>query len=344
MAQIASTNVSMDTIKNTLTSGGGSVSNDLLTFFTSNAKINIWSKWKPILIPADFVDNESTMKEYDWGITIPSTTNLTTAYNGSSISDWNHKLPTGGSSGPYRLGDFRNYRSDATSPFKGLEVMPGNSYVPGDTATVTLYCRMFNDSNEAGMLGLNDLGTLSNCQCAFIKRSPSGTLTQQITSATIDQNHGSISITFPKFTTSDYGTHTFTAALYKNGTYYPLPITKKSVVVERPNINTTFTMGSASIESSGFYASCTLTWGTQESSSITTSVTFELTDKNHYTQQTFQSTQSQTAQPGDTVRFTCDRSRSELYSYCITLAERGELMCRATFNGHTTGYVYVNYF
>lgn len=57
---IPSTGVSMDTIKQTLTDYGGSVSNDLLSFFTSGAKINRWSKWKPIPYPADFVDSEDS--------------------------------------------------------------------------------------------------------------------------------------------------------------------------------------------------------------------------------------------------------------------------------------------
>ena len=254
MAQIPSTSVSMDTIKSTLTSYGGSVSNDLLSFFTSGAKINIWSKWKPIIIPADFVDSEASMKSYNWGISIPSTYDLNAAYNGSSLSDWKHTLPTGGANAPYRIGDFRNYRPDATSPFHEIS-LDRTTAIAGETVTAILYCRMFNTSNENGMLGLNDLGTLSGCQAIFIKKSPSGALSTVLSSGTIADNHGSISATFPAFSTasSEKGTHYIMAALYKNGVYYPLPISKASVTVESYYANDYFEApwGDAYYNSSG---------------------------------------------------------------------------------------------
>lgn len=233
---IPSTSVSMDTIKQTLTDYGGSVSNDLLTFFTSGANINKWSKWKPIAIPADFVDSEDSMKAWDWGINIPSVYgDLSAAFNGCSESAYSLKLPSGGSGSPYRLGDFRNYRADATSPFYEIS-LDRNSAIAGESVTATLYCRMFNTSNQAGMLGLADMGTLSNCYAIFIKKDPSGNLTTATSTTTISANHGSVSATFAAFSTASYelGTHTIMAALTKgDGTYYLLPVSKASVKVEQ---------------------------------------------------------------------------------------------------------------
>lgn len=240
---IPSTSVSIDSIKQTLADYGGSVSNDLLSFFTANAKINRWSKWKPIPIPADFVDDESKMKEYDWGINIPWVYgDLNAAFNGCSESDYSFKLPTGGSNSPYRLGDFRNYRADATSPFYEIQLDRGSA-VAGDAVTATLYCRMYNSSNQAGMLGLADMGTLSNCYVIFIKKDPTGSLKTAMSTSTISANHGSVSATFGAFSTASYelGTHTIMAALTKgDGTYYLLPVNKASVKVEQYFLNDYF--------------------------------------------------------------------------------------------------------
>lgn len=238
------TNLKADDIRDTLNANGGSVTNDHLTFFKASAKINRWSKWKPIHIPnADFVDDESRFAAYDWGISIPWVVNdLTAAFNGCSESDYALNLPKGGSSSPYRLGDFRGYRADATSPFYEIQLDRGSA-VAGDSVTATLYCRMYNSSNQAGMLGLADMATLKDCHVIFIKKSPSGSLSTAMSSETISAHHGMASATFSAFTTASHelGTHTIMAALTKgNGTYYLLPVNKASVKVEQYFLNDYF--------------------------------------------------------------------------------------------------------
>ena len=270
MAQIGSTNVSMDTIKSTLQGGGGSVSNDLLTFFTTGAKINPWSKWKPIIIPSDFVDSDSSFSSYNYGISVQNvrTNSMSEAFKGSSINEWGYTLPTGGSSAPFRLGDFRKYRPDASSPFRELYI-DKNEAIAGDTVTVELYCRMFNDSNEDGMIGLNDFAEFNGCKVAFIKKSPSGTLSQVISTNTIASNHGSVSATFPAFSTSssERGTHTYMAALYKDGMYYRLPIAQKTVSVVESKLYDRATV-SATCYSDSCSASLTYLRGTTSSGSL----------------------------------------------------------------------------
>lgn len=346
MAQIGSSNVSMDTIKSTLQGGGGSVSNDLLTFFTTGAKINPWSKWKPIIYPADFVDNEASFKAYDWGIAIPTVNSIEKAFEGSSV--WTHKLPTGGSNAPYRLGDFRNYRPDATSPFRELYVSHTKA-VAGDEIEATLYCRMFNDSNESGMLGLTDLGTLSGCKVIFIKKGPTGYETA--TSDYISANHGSASAKFKKIPngSSYLGNHVIMAALTKgDGIYYPLPISSKTVVVEVITVYTAATIGNVTIDSSILSGSAFFTWGTTESaSSKSVSCVFELVNENDYLQQSFDATlKTQTVSRGERKAFYLNISRSSLYSSVISLAEQGKLKCRASFNNgnYVTSYTYVTLF
>lgn len=282
---LPATNLKADDIRDTLNANGGSVTNDTLTFFKAAAKINKWSKWKPQHVPnADFVDDEATFKEYNWGIDISGLKVRDTgqAFAGSKESDWVYVLPKGGAASPYRMGDFRNYRADATPPFRELEVSHVVA-VAGDAVTTTLWCRMFNDSNEKGMLGLSDIGDFFDYDVAFLHKKPNNTIevkhsTDKLGSTT---SHGSISATFPNFSTStsEEGTHTYMAALHFGGDYIPLPIAPKTVKVEKSKVNDLATL-SASIWSDVLEAKLSYLRGTSNSTSISLSPTFYFGDAN----------------------------------------------------------------
>lgn len=114
---IPSTNVSMADIRDTLNANGGNVTNVLGTFFKDAAKINKWAKYKPVSYKGDFPtegkqwrgDGSSSV----WGMRV-NIANAVSASGGYSVYqtpsiNYSHLLPSGGSSSPYRLHDFRGY-------------------------------------------------------------------------------------------------------------------------------------------------------------------------------------------------------------------------------------------
>lgn len=259
MAQIPSTSVSMDTIKSTLQGGGGSVSDDLLTFFAAGAKINPWSLHKPIhtgYVNDDFLDlNSPHFNSANFGLT-PQTTNaanivLKTAINDPSSIQWTYALPTGGSSSPYRLGDFRLYKSDATSPFRELSTNVGSAAL-NESITVELYCRF---ASYDGELGINDMSILNGKYACLIVGQSDG-YPEKIYYSTdpISSHHGVVKFTGISF--SNERTRYMAAAIcdtkysdngtgYSN-TYYMLPLKHITVRWESAVTSTTF-IGSASI-------------------------------------------------------------------------------------------------
>ena len=144
MAVIGTSNISVQNIGTVLNEAGGSVNiNQPLTFFTTSAKINKWSKHKPIPLAVKFCqDYNSAEPDYDadwWkenhcGLKLPFNntasgvpSNMTQylgylAYMASQVNtivpNYTYTLPTGGAEQPFRLGDFRGYNTDAEQPFK----------------------------------------------------------------------------------------------------------------------------------------------------------------------------------------------------------------------------------
>lgn len=135
MAMIANSDVSVATIRDVLNAAGGSVSNDATSFFTANAKINWASKHKPVIYAKNFCQDlhrgDSDYDETWWlgtsrmcGLTaveLNSVDSLPSVYDGN-MNGWSYPLPSGGSSQPYRLGDFLGYDTDANSPMYSMKV------------------------------------------------------------------------------------------------------------------------------------------------------------------------------------------------------------------------------
>lgn len=129
MAIIQETNVNLAThVRDVLNAAGGSVSNDLTSFFKSAAKLNMWSRYKPVISKTLFF----TLSEWkgtgyrgdndDCGITIPYYTSpsaiRTALADGKAM--WSYNIPAGGENAPFRLGDFRGYNTDAVNPIGEL--------------------------------------------------------------------------------------------------------------------------------------------------------------------------------------------------------------------------------
>lgn len=223
-------------IRDTLSNYGGKVDNKTSSYFTKDANINRWSKHKPIPNSKLFLpfDDEAWNKQTG---TIPMVSMhsnlqyepaLIEVWNGCSEDEWfEYAPPTGGTSQPLRMGDFRGYRADATSPFKSFscdstEIEPVNG-----TANFTLNMRYYlNDENaqaDGGMLSLEDIALDLNDYEYYMllvaKFTPKNTGPTQykawIGASTKKANWGELvsSIDIGMINTTNEGTYEFAAAL-----------------------------------------------------------------------------------------------------------------------------------
>ena len=125
MAVIPNTNVNLATnVRDVLNAAGGSVTNDLRSFFKKEAKLDIWALFKPLVFSAPFTDNFPLWYkgdngqcgyEFQW---CKGSDVARVAYE--TISDyrnleWSHVLPVAGQY--MRLSDFRGYDTECVSPF-----------------------------------------------------------------------------------------------------------------------------------------------------------------------------------------------------------------------------------
>lgn len=139
-------NLTFNDIRDTLNSGGGSVDDTVDSAFKTTSGINKWSAHKPIKLAVDFIEGADTKlatgtgSTLEWwkfnscGLTLPtnslgngaSTGNASAKYLGwiavqqgnNQNLNYAYTPPTGGSSQPMRLGDFRKYKADATPVFQ----------------------------------------------------------------------------------------------------------------------------------------------------------------------------------------------------------------------------------
>lgn len=124
---IPNTNINLATnIRDVLNNAGGTVGNDVSSFFTTAAKINPYSKRKPVPLGVDFCqDFDDTKPNYykDWWkgsdgycgfipCQVSSFKNIP-QYMDGDMNGWVYQLPVGSSKTPMRLGDFRGYDSAA---------------------------------------------------------------------------------------------------------------------------------------------------------------------------------------------------------------------------------------
>lgn len=113
MAVLPTTNISTTLVRNTLGEGNNDVG-----LLCSSDKINMWSKRKPVIYPADFVTDPNEVgktPDHKWGLTLANFIGVTLDGNDDDRRTV-YNRPNGGSSQPYRLGDFRGYNHDANIP------------------------------------------------------------------------------------------------------------------------------------------------------------------------------------------------------------------------------------
>lgn len=124
MAVIKDNNINLSTdIGQVLNAAGGSVNiNQPLTYFTTAAKINKWSKKKPVSFAqaAPLLDNQFKLANYGLSVEYSSGAKqpqsiIIDAAKGKDF--YPYQLPTGGEKSPYRLSDFVGYNTDAVAPY-----------------------------------------------------------------------------------------------------------------------------------------------------------------------------------------------------------------------------------
>lgn len=234
-------------IRDTLNSFGGNVSNKTTSFFKPEANINRWSKHKPIVTgynadKSRFVsfDDEAWEKQAGTAPTVyigftPNTnrTALAEVWEGCTEDDWfQYVLPTGGELQPFRMGDFRGYRADATSPFKSFSSNSTEFEPINGTATFYLNMRYYLndelDAVEGGMLSLKDMAVFKDTEVYTMviitkkgndyKAYDGGS----VETASWGQMEGEINI--GKINSTNEGTYECAVALRDStGTYYKLP-------------------------------------------------------------------------------------------------------------------------
>lgn len=125
---IPSSNVLAADIRDTLNEAGGNVNNELITFFQSEAKTNVWAKYKPFRHKINYGVTDAIRREASYGVgNIPYFTNTANMAsfmydnsaiptNGAQSEYFTHLLPRGEEDEPYRLEDFVGYYPAATPP------------------------------------------------------------------------------------------------------------------------------------------------------------------------------------------------------------------------------------
>lgn len=154
---IPSQNVNYNDVRDTLAASGGSVNNTMSSLFAEAAKINKWSKYKPVAYPQPFTDNYPNWYKSgkgDCGYNIVASGNIRDSVNAGS---WDYILPQGGESEPFRLGDFRGYNTKAV-PFIKSQYPKGYIIETVEKSALPI---IYTISNNLGSISLSDFD-LSN--------------------------------------------------------------------------------------------------------------------------------------------------------------------------------------
>ena len=123
MAALPTTGITTSLVAQTIGVG----SNDVGTLCKSS-KVNKWSKWKPISLAKITGLSESDIINANFGLYPQEATQIKNyQWNGSNTLAaiqqpplWAYTKPTGGSTSPFRLGDFRNYNHSSLPPVKDV--------------------------------------------------------------------------------------------------------------------------------------------------------------------------------------------------------------------------------
>lgn len=136
MAIVPDSNVNLaGNIRDILNAAGGNVTNEVITFFQTRARHNMWNKFKPVAFSKPFTENFPTWYKGDNGQFgyefIWCKGNEVSRYAYEAMRDsgklkWSYILPGGGEYQPFRLSDFKGYDTTCSSPF--VYMIPSKEY------------------------------------------------------------------------------------------------------------------------------------------------------------------------------------------------------------------------
>lgn len=248
MAVISNSDIQLTTdIGQVLNSAGGSVDiNQPLTFFTESAKINMYSKKKPMHRPELFCqDFDSTMTNYlpNWwqGVDgncglipklISSYSQLPDMVDGDK-NGWKHQLPNGGENSPYRLGDFCGYDTDAKGLVEGFSV-PKNVTSQGSGATMRATIIATPQETNPISLTFADFPVLKNYFLGlFIKNKSTGQSFRATSEETVGNGAWYVDLNTQGINNGNWDAFIFLSSIKINqneqdggGAFYTIPNTK----------------------------------------------------------------------------------------------------------------------
>ena len=155
---LPNTNISVSMVRDEL----GASTNDVGQLCI-HPNINKWSKWKPVRFGSVNPITEGQLTSTDFGISLPTYDSvedlvyalqfLPTPGNDSNLPVWDYLRPTGGTSRPFRLTAFINYKHNAVKPYGLFHVTPKASLDGGSSIIMGSIGRVF---PSEGQLTLED--------------------------------------------------------------------------------------------------------------------------------------------------------------------------------------------
>ena len=242
---LGTTNITTTLVGTTI----GSASRDVGTL-CSSPLINKWSKYKPVVYPVISTTGISDRWKGvlgNCGLIIQEYLNLDPLV--SSIDNgavWVYDKPTGGSSSPYRIGDFRGYEHSANRPYNDV-VIPSTVYNAFTNSQIGVSIMIPSDASNTE-LRLSDLDAIKNCYLGLYITN--GSYSQWMT-ASINIANGGNSVLMPIYgiPTGTYYAYPFLCSISKeiNGDgagaiFYPFDsIYKKTIVIKNNPVTVSVT-------------------------------------------------------------------------------------------------------
>lgn len=116
-----------------------------------HSNIKKWSKWKPVSFNKVTPITAGELKDINYGLTPPDPT---TDYASIVDTKWTYEKPTGTSTSPFRIGDFRNYYHNAGA----IASAEQNVKINKATNTTKMFGLALNTGENDYQIGLNDFG------------------------------------------------------------------------------------------------------------------------------------------------------------------------------------------
>ena len=279
-------NLTATDVRDTLQYHGGAVGDDVSSYFSADANINMNSAKKPVRNSEDFPTGE-WWKSDNCGLgakSVSNPTQLASVIDGN-LNGWTYRLPRGGAyNEPYRLGDFRGYAPNAVGMVESLYV-PDKVQKGNELIIEAVVAQSGGDSVTVADLGLSGyyfgayiVGRASNC--VKTSANPLSSLSTSVSFDTSNFGEGDHKI-YIFLSPSPITTQTTSLV---SGTYYTLPNTGVgSVNITAAEVTGPQITGEGYVDYGNTYAnySFTISKGTQGQSITGVVVKFRYAGKNY---------------------------------------------------------------